>query len=56
MSSKTVGGAESEYSESTVSSYLVENPRMIGALFTILLLLSQVGNVSAEASSTIAGP
>ncbi len=56
MSSKTVGGAESEYSDSKVASYLVENPRMIGVLFTILLLLSQVGNVSAGSSATIAGP
>lgn len=55
MSSKTVGGAESEYSESNVSSYLVENPRMIGALFTILLLLSQVG-VTAGVGASINGP
>lgn len=28
-------------------TYLAENPRMIGVLFTVLLLLSQAGSVVA---------
>ncbi|WP_440006118.1 DUF7503 family protein [Halomicrococcus sp. SG-WS-1] len=30
--------------ENDLTSYLEENPRMIGAMFTMLLLLSQAGN------------
>lgn len=55
MSSKSIGGVESEHSDSSLASYFVENPRMIGALFTILLLLTQVGNVAAG-GATINGP
>lgn len=42
-------------SESKLAAYLAENPRMIGVLFAMLLLLSQAGNVAA-ANSGIAGP
>ena len=35
-------------SDDTIKTYLAENPRMIGVLFTVLLLLSQVGNVAAN--------
>lgn len=46
--------SESE-DDSTMAAYLKEHPRMIGVLFTILLLLSQAGNVAAGGSS-ISGP
>ncbi|AGN01469.1 hypothetical protein L593_07620 [Salinarchaeum sp. Harcht-Bsk1] len=36
-----------------MAAYLAEHPRMVGALFTILLLLSQVGSVAANQNSTI---
>lgn len=35
-------------SNDTATSYLAENPRMIGVLFTIFLLLTQVGSVAAN--------
>lgn len=38
-----------------IKSYLADNPRMIGALFTITLLLSQAGSVLA-AEATCPGP
>lgn len=37
-------------------AYLAENPRMIGALFTLTLLLSQAGNASASFAASCAGP
>ncbi|WP_458206766.1 DUF7503 family protein [Haladaptatus sp. NG-SE-30] len=43
-------------SENTAQAYLAENPRMIGVLFTICVLLMQAGNVAAAASSTTNGP
>lgn len=36
----------------SIKSYLAENPRMAGALFTILLLLSQAGNAAAGQAVT----
>lgn len=36
--------------------WLAEHPRMIGATFTLLLLLSQAGNAAASGSSSIVGP
>ena len=38
-----------------MAEFLAEHPKMVGALFTMTLLLSQAGNVAANASST-AGP
>ncbi len=35
--------------------YLASHPRMIGALFTVLLLLSQAGSVVAGSNSQV-GP
>ena len=35
-------------SDDTVKTYLAENPRMIGVLFTVFLLLTQVGSVAAS--------
>lgn len=37
-------------------TYLESNPRMIGVLFTILLILSQAGNAAAGAAVTTGGP
>jgi len=36
-----------------MAAYIAEHPRMAGALFTILLLLSQVGGAAANKGSTI---
>jgi hypothetical protein len=41
---------------STLRTYLAENPRMIGALFTLVLLLSQAGNAAASVAWTTRGP
>lgn len=42
---------------SEIKEYLAEHPRMIGALFTILLLLSQSGNAMAQSGVTVcSGP
>jgi len=38
---------------SKMATYITEHPRMAGALFTILLLLSQVGGAAANKVSTI---
>jgi hypothetical protein len=43
-------------SDSTLTTYLRENPRMTGVLFTIMLLLSQAGNAAAAAGYTNGGP
>ncbi len=39
-----------------MKAFLRENPRMIGVLFTAMLLLSQAGAVAANNASTINGP
>ena len=38
------------------TAYLAENPRMLGVLFTIGLLLSQAGNASAAVVIGSMGP
>jgi hypothetical protein len=43
-------------SDDTIKSYLAENPRMLGVLFTLLLLLTQVGNVAAGGNTGWTGP
>jgi hypothetical protein len=43
-------------SDSTLTTYLRENPRMTGVLFTIMLLLSQAGNAAAAAGCATPGP
>jgi hypothetical protein len=45
----------SSESESSIARYLVDHPRMVGGLFTILLLLMQVGSVAGK-NATVAGP
>ena len=42
-------------SDDTVKAYLADNPRMIGVLFTMFLLLTQVGNAAAGTGG-FAGP
>ncbi len=42
--------------EHNMATYLEENPRMIGVLFTILLLLMQAGNVAGVMTTGTAGP
>ena len=39
-----------------VADYLEEHPRMMGALFTICLLLMEAGNAAANCCSTTSGP
>lgn len=46
----------SEETTSDVASYLKEHPRMMGALFTMLLLLSQAGTVAAGNAGAVSGP
>ncbi|ELY75974.1 DUF7503 family protein [Natrinema pallidum] len=41
--------------KNSMKDYLAQNPRMIGALFTMFVLLSQAGTVVAGSSSQI-GP
>ncbi|WP_224268040.1 DUF7503 family protein [Haloprofundus salinisoli] len=42
--------------DSTMANYLKNNPRMIGVVFTMMLLLSQAGNAAAAAGGIVAGP
>lgn len=58
MSSSVTTPADTERTESenAVAEYLSDHPRMLGGLFTILLLLTQVGNVAAGTSVSISGP
>ena len=46
----------SESDSGTVAAYLKDNPRMMGVLFTMLLLLSQAGTVAASNGGGISGP
>lgn len=39
-----------------LTEYLKNHPRMMGALFTLLLLLSQAGSAVAGNAHTISGP
>ena len=43
-------------STDSLKAYLADHPRMIGALFTITLLLSQSGVVAAGGSQAQPGP
>ncbi|WP_275897453.1 hypothetical protein [Halorussus sp. MSC15.2] len=42
--------------DTNVTSYLAENPRMMGVLFTMLLLLSQAGNAAGAFAVSCYGP
>lgn len=39
-----------------MKAYLAQHPKMIGALFTLVILSSQAGTVLAGNSSTVNGP
>ncbi len=41
---------------SDITSYLKNHPRMIGVLFTVVLLLAQAGTVAASNGSLFLGP
>lgn len=43
-------------SNEALRQHLTENPRMIGVLFTMCLLLTQTGNAAAAMGSTTPGP
>lgn len=49
-------GVAKNRTETTVQSVLAEHPRLIGALFMLALLLTQMGDAAAAGCSTIAGP
>ncbi|WP_267905113.1 DUF7503 family protein [Halorussus halophilus] len=42
--------------EGNLTTYLRENPRMMGVLFTMLLLLTQAGNTTAAHALVTHGP
>jgi hypothetical protein len=39
-------------SDSTMATYLKENPRLMGVLFTLVLLLSSTGTAAANGGMT----
>lgn len=43
-------------SDNSVTEYLKQNPKMMGGLFTLLLLLTQAGNVAAANCGAHSGP
>ena len=43
-------------SDNKIATYLRENPRLMGVLFTACLLLSQAGSVAANGAATLTGP
>lgn len=43
-------------SDESITAYLAENPRMMGVLFTLLLLLTQAGNGAAANMAVTSGP
>lgn len=43
-------------SETDFDSYLARNPRMIGVLFTLVLLLASSGNAAAGTLIVVSGP
>lgn len=42
--------------DSDIAEYLAEHPRMIGVLFAIFMLLTQMGNAAAGGGSGYVGP
>jgi hypothetical protein len=43
-------------SDKSATEFLANNPRMMGILFTMTLLLMQAGNAVAGGGSTVVGP
>ena len=42
--------------DTDLSSYLAQNPRMMGVLFTMLLLISQAGSAAGAVARSCYGP
>ncbi len=42
--------------DNDIAAFLAEHPRMIGVLFTMMMLLTQAGNVAAGSGFTVSGP
>lgn len=42
--------------ENTLKTFVSEHPRLLGILFTVLLLLSQAGTVAAGSTGVVTGP
>lgn len=42
--------------QTAVASYLKNNPRAMGVLFTLAVLLVQAGNAAAAGAGPVAGP
>lgn len=42
--------------DTDITSYLEKNPRKMGVLFTMLLLLSQAGNAAGAIATSCYGP
>lgn len=40
----------------SLTAYLADHPRMIGALFTLVLLSAQAGTAAANGAQTVPGP
>ena len=40
----------------SLKAYLADHPRMIGALFTLMLLLTQAGNAMGAGAQVTTGP
>lgn len=45
-----------EEDNNDLSAFVAKHPRMMGVLFTLVLLLSQVGTVAGGSGTTIIGP
>ena len=43
-------------SDGSLKAYVAEHPKMAGVLFTVLLLLSQAGQVAAGGAQSVVGP
>ncbi|SFP50928.1 MULTISPECIES: DUF7503 family protein [Halolamina] len=41
---------------SELKSFLADNPKMMGVLFTMMLFLSQAGSVAADSAVVTCGP
>lgn len=45
-----------ETTDGKLASYLADHPRMMGALFTLMVLLTKAGSVAADHGGTVDGP
>lgn len=42
--------------DNSIKSIVTEHPRLVGVLFTLMLLLSQAGTVAAGSQGVVTGP